>query len=282
MLLTNLASTTSNQNLKNSIEKNPQMNSNLIENLITNKIDSSIANTNLNNPNTFQLQNQNSNKNNYLRNQNQFGNFPKTQNFADGNFLWKNALGKRFNSTTTFNVNELKNLLFETQKNIVSENSKLIENMKVSILSELKPILKTIADMQFFTYKKIKNLENSFGKIKEFQQRNYINNKTIEDITELKIPGLEDEMTEVGKLAKLSIMPEVDDLSNFGIEDNKSVSKGINNKTKEKEDLVAVNNKVKYNRNIRKPSKTIKDFKNENTQNEEHKKVFKNDKYNDP
>lgn len=62
---------------------------------------------------------------------------------------------------------ELKNYIKEKNEKFSKENFGFIDQMKEKILSEIRPVLKTIGDMEFYTYKKIKNIEESFSKIKK-------------------------------------------------------------------------------------------------------------------
>jgi hypothetical protein len=270
--------TNSNQNPTNRLEKIPQINSRIIENLINSKIESIFANTNSKNLKNLNMQNPNQIKDNpsFATNRNLSNNYnqPRIPNNANKNYFLRNDFSSQSQNATNFKFDEIKKLLLQTQMKAINENSGLIEKMKDQILIELKPILKLITDMQFFTYKKIKNIENSFGKIKNFHAENNFFNKTIEDISELTVPNLDYDSSEVGKLARLSNMPEVDDLSNFVIEDGKSVSKS-------KEENFSKNKKVKYNRNIRKPSNGLKENEVDNTHKVKISKS-KNDKYNDP
>ena len=270
--------TNSNQNPDNRLEQIPQINSGIIENLISSKIGSNFANTNSKDLKNYNMQNPNQIQDDpsFAMNRNLSKNYfqPRIPNKANKYYSLRDDFSSQSQNANNFKFDKIKNLLLQTQMKAISENSGKIEKMKGQILIELKPILKLITDMQFLTYKKIKNLENSYGKIKNFHAENNSFNKTIEDISELNVPNLDYDSSEVGKLSRLSNMPEVDDLSNFGIEDRKSVSKS-------KEENFSKNNKVKYNRNIRKPSNGLKEIEVDNTHKEKISKS-KNDKYNDP
>lgn len=160
--------------------------------------------------------------------------------------------------------------------------------MKDKILGELKPVLKTIADMQFFTYKKIKNIENSFLKIKDKWPKRSINN-TSDNI--LEIAGFDDNW-EIDKLTSINNMPEVDDLTNFGIGSKTENKKNSINNIGVK-NIIPINHKQKPKKNERSilnnllPKDTVVDMselenKLKKDANFSNKKFLKKNMFNDP
>ncbi len=69
----------------------------------------------------------------------------------------------------------------------------MINKINKSVLSEFKPILKTIGDLQYFTYNKIKNLEDSYKKIREVTLENAFLNNSFPNSNKSNLPFLKDE-----------------------------------------------------------------------------------------
>ena len=256
-----------NNQQNNNLNLGSPINPAFIENLITEKI----------NNNSKSLPNINSLQNTILEKKNLEQN-SQIQKLMEENSHLKFSLNMKNTNSTNEQKDVMKNLLSETNEKIVKETGVLIETMKDKILNELKPILKTIADMQFFTYKKIKNMENSFSKIRDLHQVNLLPNRT-NDNNDFNFANFDEESTEVEKLSKLSKMPEVDDLSNFGVEDNNKNNK--NGKTKNKSEN-SLNNKIKYSKSNRKNFNKIEQEEKDEDEKFKNTNNLKKERFNDP
>ena len=192
-------------------------NNNLYENLRNNNINIKQNENYIQYENFFKSNNQSGEANKFLslkfkeQNKNDEETLKIIQNLMTNNLNLKNSLEIALNS--------LKNNQMDLVKKQNIENINLIDKMKEKILNEIKPILKKIADMEFFTYSKIKVLETSFNEIKELgykkNEQSIFNEEIYENKNDKEIVKKNKKLYTIENLEKIKLRPEIDDLSTF-------------------------------------------------------------------